>query len=363
MKRYILFTTLLTLLLMQGCSQAPAEVEAPIRPVKTFTVGATNQGKQWTFSGTAEDALATDLSFRVGGKIVAFPGDQIGRKFAKGDVIANLDPSDYELEYSQAKASMEQVRANYTRAKADLQRNSQLFERYVISLGELDQIHADVKSYEAHRGASSKQLDIARKRMGYTTLRAPFDGWIGRVETNIHQNVNSGEGVVSFNAGQQMKMYIAIPDVLISQVTEGDEVEVRFDALPGRTTTGEVTEVSIDSTSGSTYPVKIYLQNADKLVRSGMSGHVNFLGQTNGKASYSLPSEAIIGKADGTRTIWLIDPETSTVRSQPVTVGQLSVHGIRIVDGVKPGDIVVTRGVHKLKEGLKVRYNANEAKG
>jgi len=363
MNRYILFATLLALLILQGCDQAPARVEIPVRPVKTFVVGATNQGKQWTFAGTAEDALETDLSFRVGGKIVTFPGDQIGRRFTKGEVIASLDPSDYELEYRQAKANLEQVRANYVRAKTDLRRNTQLFESNVISRGELDQIEADFKSFEAQLSATSKKLDITRKHLNYTTLHAPFDGWIGKVSTNIHQNVTPGQSVASLNAGRQMKMYIAVPDMLISQVIEGDEVEVRFDALPGQTMTGKVMEVSVDSTGGSTYPVKVYLDNADKLVRSGMSGHVNFLGQYDGKDNYFLPSVAVTGQSDGTRSIWLVDPKTSTVRNQPVTIGQLAAHGVRILDGVKAGDIVVIRGVHRLKEGLKVRYNTNEAKG
>ena len=79
----------------------------------------------------------------------------------------------------------------------------------------------------------SKQYDIARKQLSYTTLDAPFEGWIGLVKVHKHQNVASGEPVVTFNAGRDMKMYIAVPDMYISQIHEGDDVEVYFDALPG----------------------------------------------------------------------------------------------------------------------------------
>ncbi|QJB57120.1 efflux RND transporter periplasmic adaptor subunit [Pseudodesulfovibrio sp. zrk46] len=360
MKRYILLIALLALPLLHACNDAPATVEVPIRPVKTVVVSSSDMGRQWTFAGTAEDALETDLSFRVSGKIISFPGDQIGRRFSKGDVIARLDPADYELELRQAKANLEQVRANYVRAKADMERNSQLFERNVISRGELDQIEADFKSYEAQLSASAKQLDIARKHLNYTTLHAPFDGWIGKVETKIHQNVNAGQSVVSLNAGRQMKMYISVPDMLISNVHEGDEVEVRFDALPGRTMLGKVMEVSVDSTVGSTYPVKVYLDNEDKLVRSGMSGHVSFIGKGSDAAAYYLPSVAILGESDGTRAVWIVDPATSTVRKQRIAVGRLSALGIEVLDGVKDGDVVVVRGVHHLKEGLKVRVKKTE---
>jgi len=363
MKRIIPFILLLSLLALQACNDAPAEVMAPIRPVKTVVINAKGLGQLWTFSGTAEDALETDLSFRVAGKIISFPGDQIGRKFSKGDIIARLDPSDYELELRQADANYEQVNANFIRAKADLRRNTKLFNSNVISRGELDQIEADFKSYEAQLSASSKQKDIASKHLTYTTLRAPFNGWIGRVETNIHQNVSGGQSVVSFNAGRQMKMHIGIPDTLIYQVSEGDEVEVRFDALPGKEMMGKVVEVGQDSVSGATYPVKVYLENKNKLIRGGMTGHVSFVGQVSGKVSYSLPAVAVVGKADGSRSIWVVDTKTSTVSSRKVTVGNLSAYGIEILDGVQPGDVVVVRGVHRLKEGLHVRINKTEAEG
>ncbi|WP_419786646.1 efflux RND transporter periplasmic adaptor subunit [Pseudodesulfovibrio sp.] len=354
MNRLLCLALLFALLLTAACSGDPAPVAESIRPVKTMTVRNFDQGRQWTFSGTVEDALATPLSFRVGGKIIEFPGDQIGRKFGKGQTIARLDPSDYELELRQAKANLEQIRANYTRAKADMKRNAELFRRSVISRGEMDQIEADFKSYEAQLHASAKQLEIARKHLSYTTLTAPFDGWIGKVMANQHQNVSSGEAVVTFNAGRDMKMYIAVPDMYIAQVHEGDKVEVEFDALPGQTMTGKVDEVSVDSVTGSTYPIKVYLPNKERLLRSGMSGHVKFLGK-DGQVNYFVPPAAVLGEPDGTRHIWIVDPTTNTVHSRAVKLGHLSPTGIEIAEGVKPGDIVVIRGASRLTEGRKVR--------
>ncbi len=354
---------LTALFLLQGCNGDPAQVKNPIRPVKTIVAADYGAGKQWTFAGTAEDALETDLSFRVGGKIVDFPGDQIGRRFAKDEIIAELDPADYELELRRAAANLEQIRANHVRAKADLRRNSQLFKRSVISQSELDEIQADFKSFDAQLRASEKQLDIADKRLGYTTLRAPFDGWIGSVEAQIHQNVKSGQTVVAFNAGRRMKMYIAVPDTLISRVKDGDDVEVRFDALPGRVMKGKVMEVSVDVDEGSAYPVKVYLDNAENLVRSGMTGNVRFLGKADDGRRVFLPPVAVVGGAGGNRSVWVVDPGTSTVVNKQVKVGGLSKWGLEIIDGVRPGDRVVVRGVHNLKQGLKVRVNAENTGG
>ncbi|QGY40325.1 efflux RND transporter periplasmic adaptor subunit [Pseudodesulfovibrio cashew] len=361
--KFLIPVTLLLCLLLASCNDAPKDVVVPVRPVKTTVVDSSGLGRRWTFSGTAEDALETDLSFRVAGKIVYFPGDQIGRRFAEGEVIAKLDPSDFELALRQARANLEQVRANYTRAEADMRRNSELFKRNVISRGELDQIQADFKSYEAQLSATSKQLDISRKQLSYTTLHAPFDGWIGRVQTNIHQNVSAGQPVVSFSAGRQMKMYIAVPDTLISEVHEGDPVEVRFDALPGHNMHGKIMEVSVDTTTGSSYPVKVHLENEKQLVKGGMSGYVSFLGKAEGGPVCYLPPVSVVGESDGTRAVWVVDTETSTVKRRSVVVGKLTSLGLEILGGVKQGDVVVTRGVHHLKDGLKVRYSRNGTEG
>lgn len=363
MKRIFILALMASLMLLQACGSDPAPVEQPIRPVKTIVVGDYGFGKKWNFAGMAEDALETPLSFRVGGKIISFPGDQIGRKFAEGEIIAKLDPTDYELELRQADANLAQVQANFIRAEADVKRIRQLFERKVISRSELDQSEAEFKSYKAQLNASAKKLDIARKHLSYTKLRAPFDGWIGKVDANKHQNVTSGQPVISLNAGRQMKMYIAVPDMLIAQVNEGDEVEVLFDALPGRTMHGKVMEVGVGSNVGSTYPVKVYLDNKDKLIRSGMSGHVSFLGQSKNNHRVFLPPAAVLGTPAGERSVWIVDPATSTVKNIKVSLGTLTANGIEVIDGIKAGDMVVTRGVHHLKEGLKVRYHKNGAEG
>ncbi|WP_316897626.1 efflux RND transporter periplasmic adaptor subunit [Pseudodesulfovibrio indicus] len=359
MNRPALFALLVLVLLTTGCDRSPEPVPEQVRPVRTTVATRTDRSKLWTFAGTAEDALATKLSFRVSGKIVAFPGNQIGRRFAKGEVIARLDPSDYELQYRQARANMEQVRANFVRAKADMKRNSQLFDSRVISRGELDQVEADFKSFEAQLNASAKQLEIASKQLSYTTLKAPFDGWIGEVEADVHQNVSAGQAIATYNAGRQMKMYIAVPDTLIAQVHEGDEVTVVFDALPGRVLTGKVMEVSVESGMGSTYPVKVYLDNDDQAIRAGMSGHVAFTGLGSTGTAFTLPPAAVVSETDSTRAVWVVDTATSTVTHRTVTVGQLTPAGLEILDGLKEGEVVVIRGVHSLEEGRKVRLVDN----
>lgn len=356
MKKVVLIYISFVLLLVAGCSNDNGPIKEVVRPVKTMTVADVGQGKHWSFSGTAEDALESVLSFRVSGKLVYFPGDQIGRKFNEGEIIARLDPADFELEVRQQQAQLERIKANFVRARADVKRIRELYERKVVSKSELDQSEADFKSYRANRNAAEKQLDIARKHLKYTVLKAPFSGWISRTMVKVHQNVQSGQGIIALNAGRQMKMTIAIPDTMISNISEGEKVQVCFDAIPEKVFEGKIMEVGVGTNSGATYPVKVYLDNSQKLVRSGMSGNVMLLNKfgTNSSIVYVEPS-AVVGRTDGTHVVWVIDKKSSTAHSRLVKVGGLSTEGLEILDGLKPDEVVVTRGVHSLKEGMKVR--------
>ncbi|HAS89623.1 MAG TPA: efflux RND transporter periplasmic adaptor subunit [Desulfovibrio sp.] len=353
MKRLVTISILMIGFALTGCKEKPVPAQEILRPVKTMQVGEGASGRQWVFSGTAEDALQSDLSFRVGGKIISFPGDQIGRKFRSGEIIARLDPEDYELEVRQSESNLEQIRANYVRAKADVKRISELYKRKVVSKSELDKADADFKSYQAQLNASAKKLDIARKRLRYTVLKAPFNGWVGAVAVNVHQNVQSGQKVVGFNAGKQMKMSISLPDTLISTVNEGEKVQVTFDALPGKTMQGVIMEVGIGTNEGASFPVKVYLDNSDQLIRSGMSGNVRFASRSGSPKVFVVPS-AIVGNPDGTKHVWVVE-NGSIVKRRNVEVGPISVKGVLIKNGLKSGDVVVTRGVHSLRDGLKVR--------
>lgn len=355
MRNAVLIILAFAMLLVTGCKNDQKSIVEVVRPVKTMTVADLGAGKEWSFSGTAEDALESLLSFRVSGKLVYFPGDQIGRKFKENEVIAKLDPADYELEVSQRESQLEQIRANFIRAQADVKRIRQLYARRVVSKSELDQSEAEFKSSRANRNAAEKQLDIARKQLKYTVLKAPFDGWISRTMVNIHQNVQSGQGIVALNAGRQMKMTISVPDTLIASLDDGEKVKVTFDALPGKVMEGKIMEVGVGTNSGSTYPVKIYLNNADKVIRSGMPGTVNFVGSMGSNSTVYIKPASVVGQPDGTNIVWVVDAKSSIVHSRKVKIGNLVSEGLKILEGLTPGEVVVTRGVHSMKEGMKVR--------
>ncbi|WP_027184603.1 efflux RND transporter periplasmic adaptor subunit [Desulfovibrio inopinatus] len=338
---------------LSGCHDVVVEQPKIVRPVKVMMVSQGDGALERTFSGTSQDAMDSDLSFQVGGRII-FMQAKVGQQVSVDEVLARLDPVDFELQEKQAKAQLEQARAEFIKAQADVSRIRVLYEKAVVSKSELDAAEAVYKTTGALLDAANQRFDIAKQNLNYTVLHAPFDGIVSDAPLEVHQVVNAGQTIVSLKADQQLEVVVGIPDVLIADIYRGEQVVVTFDALPGASLSGIVTEVGVDAGSSTTYPVTITLTERPVRARSGMAARVTFvLGKKKGKPI--VPAVAVVGNPDTTTHVFTVDPETAIIHKKMVTLGPITKHGLTIDSGLIPGEILVIRGVHSVEEGMKVR--------
>ena len=152
---------------------------------------------------------------------------------------------------------------------------------------------------------------------------------------------------------------------MISQVKEGEQVTVTFDAMPEQTFSARVTEVGVTSTGyATTFPVTVRLESADQSVRPGMAAEVAFkfesaqqAGGSPGRKQINVPSVAVGEDRQG-RFVYVVEPTDSgfgIAHRRPVMIGDLTEQGIEILEGLNDGDRVVTAGVTKLTDEQKVR--------
>ena len=345
------------LLLWSGCggpSPAPADTEEVVRPVQIYVVPDPAQERVRAFAGTAKPALETEISFRVGGEIVELPV-KAGDPVKTGEVLAKLDPSDYELQLRQAEAQRDQSEALEKQARAQYARVRELYESQNTSKSDLDQARASAESYEAQRKAAEKAVELSRLQLEYCTLRAPFDGQVVAKMAEKRQTVAAGQTVATLTSGDTMEMLVGIPETLINRVKRGEAATVVFDSIPGRTYAAEVTEVGVENTGKSTYPVRLTIQEQDGRIRAGMVGEASIAFATEGEGVVVVPAESVVSEQKGRYFVWVVDPAGSVVRKREVEPGALTSAGLHIRSGLKPGEQVVTRGVHKLAEGTRVR--------
>jgi RND family efflux transporter MFP subunit len=340
-----------------GCaSPAPEpEVLRPVRSERATTTGAT---RVRTFSGTARAGQETNLSFRVRGRIDGV-FVKVGDSVQANQVIAQLEREDYEIAVRQEQANLARAEAGHRNARADLDRTRGLYESDNASKNDLDATLADAQAAGAQVESSAQALEAARRKLGYTSLEAPVDGAIAAVPVEVNENVIQGQTVVRMTSGSQPEVEIAIPELLIVEINEGDHVTVTLDALAGASFDAVVTEVGVASTgTATTFPVTVRLARGSSDFRSGMAANVAFHFESDDGEHIHLPSHAVGGDRDGRFVFVLEDtPESgvAVVKRIPVEIGELTHAGLEILSGLAEGQEVVTAGVRRLTDGQRVR--------
>ncbi len=355
------YSCLLFFLLMLFLSCGKEEVqEKIIRPVRYIQVFSTGGSRVRSFSGVAQAGLESNLSFKVHGTIKRV-AVKVGDRVKAGDLVAQLDPSDYQLKVQQSEASLANTQAQARNAKANYDRIRTLYENNSASRSELDASRAAYESADAGVRAAEKQLELAGLQLSYTTLRAPTGGAIAQVNVELNEYVETGKMVVVLTSGAQIEVKVSIPEVLITRIKEGSKVTVTLDAIPDKEFTATVREVGVAATRvGTTFPVTVRLDEEDSAIKPGMAASVVFLFEAKDeKERCVVPSHAVLEDRDG-RFVFLVEPITDepgygTVRRRSVTVGDLTAEGLEVFEGLSDGDLVITAGVSQVTENQKVK--------
>lgn len=358
-----LLTALAALALHSGCAEPPLPAEPVIRPVRVTEVFATGTQQSRTFSGVARARTESTLSFRVAGTVLRLPV-AVGDRVRVGQLIAEVDDADYQLMVSEAEAALRQAEAQAGNAQADLRRVRGLFENDNASRDDLDAAVAGAASAQAQMEAVARRLELAERQVSYTRLSAPLDGAIAEVGIDVNENVAAGQPVVVLTSGLQPEVEVSVPESLIVQIAEGDDVNVRFDALAGQSFDGVVTEVGVTASGvATTFPVSVRLSGPVADVRPGMASEVTFeFAGTGADERFVVPPEAVGEDREG-RFVFVAEPRDdgrAVVRRQSVEVGEFAPGGLEVLEGLADGDLVVTAGVNQIDDGREVRLGVQQ---
>lgn len=350
--KFRFLSTLLIIFLIAGCGSNETE-EAPdtVRPVKIITVGGLTEG-EIDFPGVVEAGRRLVMSFRVSGRLTELPIKE-GDEVAKGQLIARLDPVDYQI-------AVQEARASYTRAEADYQRYRKLYEKDAVALAQLD-------FYQAQRDIAKARLEEAQKNLGYTYLRAPFSGIIGNRYIENFMDVQAQQDIVDLNDITQVDIKIQAPENLVAPLKrENRRIRVEkyaiFDAASDKRFPLTFKEVSSRADPATqTFELTFMMPQPEEInLLPGMTASVKIIitlrenykiqtGQT------VIPAIAVIGEPGGGTYVWSLKKDM-TVQKTLVKVGEIrGSSDITITEGLKGGDQVVIAGMSKLQDGMKVR--------
>jgi len=345
-------TALLVAGSLAACKQAPPPPE-PIRAVKVMEVGTGTYGTALEYAGEVKARVESRLGFRVAGKITRRQAE-VGQHVQPGTVLAQLDPKDYQLAAEAARAQANAALTNRDLAAADLKRYQGLRAQNFISEAELQRRESTFKSAQAQLEQSQAQVASQGNQERYTNLVADVAGIITAIEAEPGQVVSAGTPVVRIAVDGSRDVVFAVPEDRAAYIKAGSPVAIRSWADNGHAMEGTVREVAAAADAVTrTYAVKVAIDAATAPpLGATVYAQPKALSQV-GRQVVKLPTSALRREGQGT-AVWVLDKTSMTVRSQPVQVATADGNEAVIADGVTPGMLVVSAGVHVLSPGQKV---------
>lgn len=338
-------------LLLAACSR-PAPPEEPVRSVKLLAVGVGALQSSLEYSGEVRARVESRLGFRVAGKIVQRQAE-LGQRVRAGQVLAQLDPRDYQLAAEAARAQVASATTQRDLAAADLKRYQALKDQNFISGAELERRESSLKAAQATLDQARAQLASQGNQAGYTTLVADVSGVVTGVDAEPGQVVAAGTPVVRIAQDGPRDVVFNVPEDKVGQIAAGSEVAVRGWA-GSASMAGHVREVAASADAATrTFQVKVSIDGADAPAL-GSTVYVTPKALSHaGIPAIKLPTSALRQEGQAT-AVWVYDAASSTVKSQVVQIATADGNEAVVASGLAPGMQVVATGVHVLSPGQKV---------
>ena len=308
------------------------------------------ESQQWEetiiATATVTAVQGVEVSAEIGGRVkrIAF---ESGTLVNKGDVLIQLDTASEDAQLASAEATA-------ALAKASLTRVNKLNKQNLTSQDALESAEAKVKETVAQ--TNNMRALIAKK-----TIRAPFAGRLGLRQVNLGEILREGDAIVSLQTLDPIYVDFSVPQKELSRLERDLEVRVAVDAAPDETFIGKViaTNPDVDLATRSVR-VRAKVDNPDEVLRAGMFAKAIVVMQEK-KTVLPVIATAIAYATFG-NSVFVIDEQANeqtgetekVLRQQFVRLGQARGDFIDVIDGLKPGESVVSSGVFKLRSGMKV---------
>ena len=357
MRQPLLFVLALATLLA-ACSKADPAPD-PVRAVRTVTVTSQTAGGSFEYAGEVRARTESRLGFRVGGKMLRRAVD-LGDAVKAGQVLAQLDPQDLRLGQDAARAVVAVAQASFDQNAADFKRYKDLHDQGFIGAAELERRESALKTARAQLDQAKAQSGVQGNQAAYATLVADASGVVTGIDVEPGMVVAAGAPILRLAHDGPRDLVFSVPEDKVGLVkamaSQPGAFRVKLWGASAAPLPATLREISASADPATrTFLVKVDIGGgAATGVRLGQTAAVELaLPPTAGVMK--LPLSAL-REVQGLSAVWLVDPASMTVRSQPVQVAGADGNDAVIAGGLAPGQIVVTAGVHVLSPGQKVRF-------
>jgi membrane fusion protein (multidrug efflux system) len=288
------------------------------------------------------------IAAEVGGRVTALFIDE-GKPVQTGERVLEVDPERRELELRGARASNAEAQAGLADQKREAERKASLFRSNVASKADLDKAETQLDLARSRADGAAARLGEAERARRDAEVKAPFEGLIAQRFVSVGEFVQPGTRLFELVALDPIEVEFRVAEVDSSRVRAGQVVDVRVAPFPDEVFKATVTLVSpmIDAAS-RTLRVKGTLANPDGRLKPGLFARAD-LGVSHREGVLMIPEEAILQRSDGQVVFRLAGADK--VERRVVHTGAHKDGRVEILDGLAPGDRVVTRGHTALIDG------------
>ncbi len=322
--------------------------EQPVLGVSSFDARSESWQPTLNGIGSLAPVEGVALSTEVEGTVVKINFEN-GQAVKAGDLLVALDTS---VEESQLKAAQAQL----VLAKLGSTRANELIQKSTISQAEVDQATAQLD--QAQAAVDGLKATIAKKN-----LVAPFEGRVGIRLVNVGQFITRGQALVPLQKIDHLYVNFTLPEREVPNLTVGESVAISVDAYNERRFTGKLNAISpeVDNTTRN-IAVQAIFENPGEVLRPGMFARVE-VQMPDAKSVVVVPATAVSYAAYGNSVFVIQDMKGEDgksftgVRQQFVKIGVRRGDLISIIEGVKPGEKIVSTGTFKLRNGMPVEVH------
>jgi multidrug efflux system membrane fusion protein len=359
---------LVALVSLAGChDQAP--YEKPLTPVTVAIVGTRPAGTAVRYSATVKPAVEVAAAFKVGGYVDDLlrvkddrgqPRDaQEGDRVSRGEALARVRTSDYDLSLAQARAGLAEAQAMHASAQLDYDRAARLFERKSLTKPEIDAAKARLDASAAKVEGARAALAETEVVVGDTILHSPIQGVVLKRLIERGTLVAPGQPAFSLADTSSVKVSFGVPDVDVKTLRIGHAQRVTFDALKGREFEGRITSIApAPDPVSRVYEVEITIPNPHNDIDVGFIATL-YLSGDPGQTLPAVPLEAVVKPPDhpGEYAVFLLATESGqpVARLRAVTLGDTAGNFITVTNGLSAGDHIIVRGATLVIDGEHVR--------
>ena len=333
-----------------GCQKAAQSSAPPPRMVaQVIAVPAKSQTVSETLSlvGSVAANEMVEVKSEIDGTVQEINFKE-GERVEKGRLLVKLDDS-------KLIASAAEAEASFKLAKSTLERSKQLYERTLISPQEYDQVASQFQVAQA-------TVELKRSLLKDTRIVAPFAGVVGTRAISPGQVISKNTPITWLVDLDPVKVEINIPERFLSQLKIGQTIELIVSAFPNRKFKGELFFIApqVDPAT-RTAMVKAKIPNPELELKGGMFANLDLTLKVR-ENSVVIPESALAQLQEGGRASVFVVDQNQTAQMRQVKLGTRMPGQVEILEGIKPGEMVITEGLQKIGPGAPVRLAQEEGK-